>query len=78
MVVSLEVVTGGGRAQVVVWAVDATNWADPHQRQWFISNLFQQMHADPVLFDGLDDLTLQSEWGGSLAYLPDTVQVATR
>ncbi|MFN3256157.1 MAG: hypothetical protein ACE37B_10705 [Ilumatobacter sp.] len=77
MVVSLGVVTGGRRAQVVE-LIDATNWADPHQRQWFISNLLQQMHTDPALFDGLDDLTLQSEWGGSLAYLPDTVQVATR
>jgi hypothetical protein len=77
MVVSLGVVTGGRRAQVVE-LIGATSWADPSQRQWFISNLFQQMHADPVLFDGLDDLTLDSEWGGSLAYLPETVGRVTR
>lgn len=60
------------------FGTDTHNWADPNERQWFISNLFQQMHTDPVLFAGLDDLTIDSDWGSGLSYLPDNVAAATR
>lgn len=56
---------------------DASNWADPHQRQWFISNMFHQMHSDPILFDELGDLELGGDWAHQLGDLPGTVAVAT-
>lgn len=61
----------------VTYGTGADNWGAPNERQWYISNLFQQMHADPQLFDGLDDLTLDSDWGRPLDYLPDTVAEVT-
>lgn len=33
----------------------ATNWSDWEERQWYIANLFQQMHTDPDMFAHLDD-----------------------
>jgi len=33
----------------------AIEWNDWHERQWYISNLFQQMHTDPEMFNHLDD-----------------------
>jgi hypothetical protein len=54
--------------------VGTTNWADQNQRMWYISNMFQQGHTDPLFFDGLPQFGLDAAWGQQLAYLPPSTK----
>jgi hypothetical protein len=61
---------GDGATSDYPSTVATTNWANRDQRMWYISNVFQQGHTDPLFFDGLSQFDLVSPWGQQLSYLP--------
>jgi hypothetical protein len=65
----------GSSAASDLTGTQSIDWGEPNDRMWFIANLFQQTHSDPILWDQRQALGIyrSDNDGGMFDWLPPSV-----